>query len=317
MTSGDSFDLFNSQMGGLEVDFDHERAFQAGGRGADLGAVQVAVKSVSPVTLRRRRTGADQVWDDELYQIVMPTHGTIRAAWGAREAKVAAGEVYPHDMARLEGCEITGSAEREEFEMLLLAFPKSLLPFGAADLDRVLGRSVRGTSGLGAVLRNFTATLTDRTSALGSADRSRMGMALVDLATAFLAGEIEESSGAGPGRPRHGLTLRIQAYILSHLRDPCLSPRDIAAAHHISLSYLHRLFQDQSETVAAWIKGRRLERARRDLADPAFSALPIHAVAGRWGFVHPADFSRSFRTAYGMAPRDFRHHALTTQEHRS
>ncbi|GAA2901316.1 helix-turn-helix domain-containing protein [Nonomuraea rubra] len=312
MTAGASFDLFENHLAGLEVTTAHDRAFQAGGREADLGAVQVAVKSVSPMTVRRRRTGGDGAWHDEQYQIVMPVHGTITATWGARDAKVTPGEVYAHDMARLEGCAMTGSAEREEFEMLLLAFPRSLLPFGAADLDGVLGRSVRGTSGLGAVLRNFTATLADRRNALGSADRSRLGVALVDLVTAFLAAEIEESSGPCPGGPRHGLALRVQAYILTHLRDPGLSPREIAAAHHISVSYLHRLFQGQSETVAAWIKGRRLERARRDLADPAFRALPIHAVAARWGFVHPADFSRSFRTAYGMTPSDFRHHALTT-----
>ncbi|WP_189145366.1 hypothetical protein [Streptomyces lacrimifluminis] len=41
-----------------------------------------------------------------------------------------------------------------------------------------------------------------------------------------------------------------------------------AACHHISVRYLHRLFPPQGITVSAWIRQRRPERCRRDLADP-------------------------------------------------
>nr|WP_316728251.1 helix-turn-helix transcriptional regulator [Streptomyces sp. 11x1] len=82
----------------------------------------------------------------------------------------------------------------------------------------------------------------------------------------------------------------------------------IAAAHHISLSYLHRLFQQDSpgETVAAWIRAQRLEGARRDLADPALAATPVHTIAARWGMPRPSDFTRAFRWAYGVSPTGYR-----------
>jgi AraC-like DNA-binding protein len=82
----------------------------------------------------------------------------------------------------------------------------------------------------------------------------------------------------------------------------------IAAAHHISLSYLHRIFQQRSqgETVAAWIRNRRLEGARRDLADPSLHGTPIHAIAARWGFPRASDFTRAFRAIHGQSPREFR-----------
>jgi AraC-like DNA-binding protein len=85
----------------------------------------------------------------------------------------------------------------------------------------------------------------------------------------------------------------------------------IAAAHHISLSYLHRVFQQQAqgETVAAWIRARRLEGARGDLADPSLRGTPIHAIAARWG-LRPDDFARAFRAADGVSPRDFRHQSM-------
>ncbi|MFB6784621.1 helix-turn-helix domain-containing protein, partial [Streptomyces sp. NPDC056352] len=91
---------------------------------------------------------------------------------------------------------------------------------------------------------------------------------------------------------------------------PGRSPGAIAAAHNISLRSLHRLFQDQDLTVAGWIRARRLERCRRDLADPLLHSRPVRAIAACWGFTDPTThFSRAFRAAYGMPPGDYRHPA--------
>jgi AraC-like DNA-binding protein len=110
---------------------------------------------------------------------------------------------------------------------------------------------------------------------------------------------------------QQALLVRIQGFIQQQLADPRLGPASIAAAHHISLRYLYRLFQHQQTTVGAFIRRQRLERCRRDLADAGLSHLPIHAVAAGWGFTEPAVFSRTFRGAYGMSPREYRHGAVT------
>ncbi|POX63521.1 hypothetical protein C3492_10175 [Streptomyces sp. Ru62] len=71
------------------------------------------------------------------------------------------------------------------------------------------------------------------------------------------------------------------------VHDPALTPSVIAAARHVSLSCLQRILQQQAqgETVAAWIRARRLEGARGDLADPSLRGTPIYAIAARWGFL--------------------------------
>jgi hypothetical protein len=51
----------------------------------------------------------------------------------------------------------------------------------------------------------------------------------------------------------------IHAFIQRPVSDPDLSPETIAAAHHISLRLLHKLFSEEGETVAGWIRTRRLE----------------------------------------------------------
>ncbi|MGW5265624.1 helix-turn-helix domain-containing protein [Microbispora sp. NPDC004025] len=85
-----------------------------------------------------------------------------------------------------------------------------------------------------------------------------------------------------------------------------LTPETIAAAHQISVRHLYTLFAEQGLTVAAWIRRCRLEQCHRDLADPRRRSLPIQSVAARWGFTDAATFSRAFRAAYGMSPRDHR-----------
>jgi AraC-like DNA-binding protein len=100
--------------------------------------------------------------------------------------------------------------------------------------------------------------------------------------------------------------LRVQAFIEERLGDPALSPGMIAAANHISLRYLHKLFEPQSRTVAGFIRERRLERCRRDLADPGLAYVPVRAIALRWGFPDPARLNRLFKDEYGVTPGEYR-----------
>ncbi|MCX4657940.1 helix-turn-helix domain-containing protein [Streptomyces uncialis] len=109
------------------------------------------------------------------------------------------------------------------------------------------------------------------------------------------------SCPADPSGP--DLLHRIDAYIDRNLSDPQLSPRTVAADHHVSLRMLYALFDARDMSVAASIRRRRLERCRADLAR---SPLPVHVIAARWGFTSSTVFSRAFREVYGTSPTAFR-----------
>ncbi|MDI2132748.1 helix-turn-helix domain-containing protein [Yinghuangia seranimata] len=96
------------------------------------------------------------------------------------------------------------------------------------------------------------------------------------------------------------------AWIEDHLDDPDLDPAAIAGAHFISTRYLHLLFEDHEVSVARHVRERRLERIRRDLADPALRGVPVSGVAARWGIGDAARFSRVFRERYGVSPSAYR-----------
>jgi hypothetical protein len=70
--------------------------------------------------------------------------------------------------------------------------------------------------------------------------------------------------------------------------------------------HLHGLFAAEGLTVSAWVRDWRLERCRRDLADPALAGETVASIAYGWGFRNPRHFSRVYRAAFGSAPSDGR-----------
>jgi AraC-like DNA-binding protein len=133
-----------------------------------------------------------------------------------------------------------------------------------------------------------------------------LAAATVELARALIA----TSDGDDPRRnaPFHdALRTRIKAYVQQHLSEPSLTADRIAAAHNISVRHLYKLWSfDNDLPPAEWIIAGRIEGARRELARPDGDPATIAAVARRWGFVDAPHFSRRFRLAYGMSPREWR-----------
>lgn len=144
----------------------------------------------------------------------------------------------------------------------------------------------------------------------GPADASRLGSIVVDLVSAVLARRLEAGRGVPDDAYQRTLVLQIESFIERQLGNPDLSPRTIAVHHHISVSHLHRLFRARGTTVARSIRQRRLERARRDLSDPALHGVPIHRIATRWGFADHATFTRAFTSLYDSSPSEHRHRPL-------
>ncbi|MET7334973.1 helix-turn-helix domain-containing protein [Nonomuraea sp. NPDC005650] len=291
----------------FEMTSDHAQDFYADDHETELGPLRVAKKTFAPMHMWRNPTPTRDFAHDEAYQLQLPLRGTLRATWNDTQVASGVGDLFVHDISRLQQCDFLTPDGRTPFQHATVIIPKPLLSLPTGRMDRILGRSIPGDDGIGALLAGFVATLTGKgAGSYRPADGPRVGMALLGLVDALFAHALESDSAF----PARALTLRVQAFIQQHLREPGLTPGALAAAHHISPSYLHRLFQEQGTTVSAWIRTQRLVRARRDLADPVMRDTPIHAIAAGWGFSHPADFSRAFRKAFGISPKDFRHDAL-------
>ena len=63
------------------------------------------------------------------------------------------------------------------------------------------------------------------------------------------------------------------AFIENNLHNPELSNQQIADSQGISLRYLHRLFEDEAETIHAMILQKRLEKAKQMLENPDYVGM--------------------------------------------
>ncbi|OON71363.1 AraC family transcriptional regulator [Streptomyces tsukubensis] len=93
------------------------------------------------------------------------------------------------------------------------------------------------------------------------------------------------------------------AHIESHLAGPLTVP-DVAAAAGVSHNHLGRLFKAATgDTVVAYIRQRRMERARHLLRE---STLSIPAVAASVGIGDLQAFNKVCRRELGLSPRAVR-----------
>lgn len=90
----------------------------------------------------------------------------------------------------------------------------------------------------------------------------------------------------------------------ARLADPELSPVSLARQLNVSVRTLYRAFAAAGEPAAAYIRRRRLERARLDLASRRCQP-GIAELAARWQFADGSHFIRAFKKQYGQTPAEF------------
>lgn len=93
------------------------------------------------------------------------------------------------------------------------------------------------------------------------------------------------------------------AWVEDHLFEPGLNTSVIAGVHGCSERTIQMIFAQRGTTPRDYIVGRRLERSREMLADPAHSERTITEIAFAVGFNDSGYFSRAFRRYFKTTPR--------------
>lgn len=276
--------------------------FRAEARAIDLGDVVVSRLRYSPIRYVRSRRLIQQS-DPEQIVLAFSLSGQLGMTINRTERVCGTGDVLCYDTSRpFHG--FTGGDPDRMATQLLVQVPRKALPLRAGELDRLIGVPLPASDGVGALLGDYLVSLARNADRYAPADAARLATVTLDLVTATLGHHLD--TALPPETHHQVLRTRIYRFIERRLADPALSPGVIASAHGISPRHLHKLFADQGRTVAGWIRQRRLERSRRDLADPRLWSQPIHVVARRSGFVNAAHFSRLFTATYGQPPSDYR-----------
>ncbi|MFC4564347.1 helix-turn-helix domain-containing protein [Nocardiopsis mangrovi] len=287
----------------LEMTSEHTGDFHARQHILHLEGIQVWPTLFRSLTFHRTPR-LIRSFDPEAIHISFVLQGTHRHISGGHEHVYGPSDIHPVDTS--VPFALAATAAGPLVSGIGLEIPKALIPLPQRSVARAVGRTHPAGHGAGALLRGYVTQLARDIAAFRPQDGPWASAVLVDLVTVLFA----DAAGAGDAVPershRRALTLRIRSFITRNLHDADLDPAAVAAAHHISVSHLHRLFREDGTSVSRWIRERRLERARRELTDPALHGLPVHAIAARCGFRDPAGFSRAFRTFHGAPPREVR-----------
>lgn len=154
--------------------------------------------------------------------------------------------------------------------------------------------------------RHFQILLGDVDAISQSPAVTMLGQATTDLVRAALVSALDEEPFP-PDDREQDLVAVAKSYVCQHLAEPDLGAEAIARAMFISVRRVYKLWETEPRSLGQWILERRLDAARRELTSPPRRHQTIAAIAGRWGFVDATHFSRRFRQAYGMSPREWRH----------
>jgi len=183
---------------------------------------------------------------------------------------------------------------------LWLRIPRQRLGLADVALERAVGMPVGTGRGIGHPLAALAAELADPPEN----GQPELANATIELVRAAVLAIQPGARHPNSGQAR--LYGRLRRFIENHFREYDLSPRMVAREHHISTRYLHQIFAEAATTFGRAVRELRLQLAAHELHRSTSAHRTIESIARDCGFADAAHFSRSFRQAYGVSPREWR-----------
>lgn len=162
------------------------------------------------------------------------------------------------------------------------------------------GRACSAYGGAGAILAAMLQQLAAAAIAGDAAWAMDLCSDVASIAIKALNADPGDAARSLPGMKR--LT-RVRAYLDAHLAEP-LTPREVGRACGVSERQLFRDFSASGVTFAGELRHKRLHLAARLLVED--QGIQIAQVAEQCGFGCSQSFSRAFREAFGISPRQHR-----------
>ncbi|MDF0528993.1 helix-turn-helix domain-containing protein [Tsukamurella sp. 8F] len=292
------YETVRSSFVPLRADASEPAAFTGRLVAQTMGGLAISTVAATGVTVRRTRREIAS-GDPGFVKVGLQLLGRGAVTQDGRTTMLDAGDFAVYDTSRPYRLDY-----EDAFAVFVVMAPSERLRIPRPRLSELTAQRFDGRYGLPAMVSRLLGELSRQLDDLPVRSDPVVADAVLDLLTATLADRMDVDPAADAHR--RALLLEIQTGIISRLAEPDLTVPDIASAHHVSVRYLQKLFGEHGETVSGWVRARRLERIRRDLANPAMADRTVASIGARWGIENAAALSRLFRAEVGCTPTEFR-----------
>jgi AraC-like DNA-binding protein len=240
---------------------------------------------------------------DRPYNIYMSNRRHVVATRGSSVV------LEPGDITISDSATAVTMITKEPYTTIGLTVPASLLHNYLSEPEKAVGVRFSGKAGFSKIASYLLLTMWEFAESAEFAH----------ISTGLAANLLEVLSTCcrlnlhRPQAPDSGLIARqerIKQIIDQNIHMPDLCVSDLAKQFGCSIRYIQRLFSEGDCTVTEYIRRRRLEGCKKQLADPAWLHHGITEIAFNWGFNSSAHFSRIFKEEYGINAREYRKQAL-------
>jgi AraC-like DNA-binding protein len=251
--------------------------------------------------VRSGKKAARDGLDSILLQLFV--EGGVQFGTGRRTTYARAGDIVIFDLSQ------PVDNINTEFHHITSMWPRMAIEEAIPDIGRWHGHMLPRDNPAVDLLRRHIISCYELAPRFSTGEGLRVENATLVLAGAAMAGGDLLPDSAARGPMTEVLTYQIKRYIRENLGAADLSPARIANQFGISRTQLYQLLEPLGG-IARYQKHLRLHQCLAALQDPTQVHVQIAEIAYRWGFNHPATFSRNFRTTFNMTPGEARSQAM-------
>lgn len=259
----------------------------------EIGEAKLVRFDSSPQCYTRDAKLVDRAGSDE-FMFDFQRRGRSSMVQAGNEGTIEPGYGVLYDARRPFEDRLFGPEQRAE--VLIATVPAASLLRFVPEAERLCARPVPLS---GTVARAIAALVRD---AISLPDRPAGQEPDI---VGYLSALLRLAAGNSHQLTRPGLFALIDSYLRTNIAA-VRSAQALAAKFGISERTLHRIFADRETTLERHILHLRVELFRILLQQASLSEIPIAGLAHQCGFSDAAHATRTFKSKFGVTPRDFR-----------